>query len=115
MAGPATEWHELIPALQRFYRAGDPLYWLQMPIAVLRSFAEAMPGIEARESLRRVSEIAVGNGSLRPQQARRIIRDWQREAAHSYSAPEAHRPASADQMRAMLSTAGISMVDRSSE
>ena len=75
-----VEWHELVPRLQRFYGAADPLVWLRMPHGVLADFAAQMSAIAAQESLRRVSEVAVGSGSLKRADARRTLRQWHREA-----------------------------------
>ncbi len=83
-----------------------------MPFPILHAYARAQPMIEARESLRRASEMAVGSGSLKPQQSRRIVREWQ-DAARGSSGSWMLRPEDAGQMRATLSTAGISMIDGS--
>lgn len=49
-----------------------------MPL--LEMYAQQLPRLEARESLRRAHEIAVGTGSLERNDQRRLMSQWQREA-----------------------------------
>ena len=46
----------------------------------LNSLLAEIPGLQAQESLRRVSEYVVGSGNLKKHQSSRIIREWEREA-----------------------------------
>ena len=79
-----------------------------MTHSVIGSFATMMPKLEARESLRRAAEIAVGSGVLKPARARRIIREWQRMARtrHHRAGVKAR---SADEHRSLLAGVGIPM------
>ena len=73
-------WAEVLPTLQRFYRGGDPVGWLRVPLNILNAFLAYIPVLEARESLRRVQEYQVGTGSIKRRAAERIIRGWERLA-----------------------------------
>lgn len=79
-----------------------------MSHSVIGSFATMMPKLEARESLRRAAEIAVGSGVLKPARARRIIREWQRMARtrHHRAGVKAK---TADEHRSLLAGIGIPM------
>lgn len=51
-----------------------------MSPTLVTAYASQLPRLEAHESLRRASEIAVGSGSLRPEDARSVVREWQNAA-----------------------------------
>ena len=79
-----------------------------MSHSVIGSFAAMMPKLEARESLRRAAEIAVGSGVLKPARARRIIREWQRMARTQHRRTAA-KAKTADEHRSLLAGVGIPM------
>ena len=64
------------------------------------------PVLEARESLRRATEIAAGAGNLKSEARRRILNTWQKEARirGKSSAQRIQRP---DDMKIALATVGI--------
>ena len=51
-----------------------------MSPAVIEAYAAELPKLEAHESLRRMTEIAVGTGSVKPEESRRIVRSWEGQA-----------------------------------
>jgi hypothetical protein len=55
--------------------------WLHTPLPVVASFAAMLPRLEAEDSMRRATEIAVGTGSLKRDALSKVRRDWQRAAA----------------------------------
>ena len=73
-------WAEVLPTLQRFYRAGDPGAWLKLPLNLLNAFLAYIPVLQARESLRRVTEFQVGGGLLDRRAAERVIDGWEQKA-----------------------------------
>ena len=80
---PRIRWEELVPELQRFYTAGDPLGWLHLPMSSLETFASNVGRLRAKESLQRYTEILVGSGHTKPAEARRIVRQWKQDAQGS--------------------------------
>lgn len=48
--------------------------------ALLEAYAVMLPRLQAQESLRRVTEHALGSGSLKQSAADEIMREWKREA-----------------------------------
>jgi len=69
----------VIATLLRAY-GGTPLGWLRTPAWILRAMAEVLPSIEARDDLRGSRTIALGTGSMKPEEAKAIARDLQRTA-----------------------------------
>lgn len=53
-----------------------------MPLPVLEGYAAQLPQLEAAASLRRVTEVAVGSGTLTKHEQRRLLGSWRRAAAH---------------------------------
>lgn len=56
-----------------------------MPTPLLNAYAAGLPRLAAEESLMAAQRIAVGTGSLKKGEGRRIAEGWQRMADH-------HRP-----------------------
>lgn len=56
-----------------------------MPLLLLNAYAERLPRLTGEESLQFAERIAVGTGSLKKGEGRRIASGWQRMA-------EQHRP-----------------------
>ena len=77
-----------------------------MPIPKLNAMLAEMPVLRAQESLRRVTEYAIGTGSLKKQAARRVVREWQREA-RSGQPQRIYRPQSKSEMQTVLASVGI--------
>ena len=77
-----------------------------MPHGVLADFAAQMSAIAAQESLRRVSEVAVGSGSLKRADARRTLRQWHREVNRGQGRIN-HKPRTRQEHHALAAAAGI--------
>ena len=69
-----SDYSFIVPALQRFYRAGNPLIWLEMSGTVLKQFADAMPRLQAAESLRMAEAVSIGAGNMEKSARRRAVR-----------------------------------------
>lgn len=63
-----------------------------------------LPQIKAGESLRDVTEIALGNGRIQKHEMRRIVRDWEKEANQGVK-----QKMTKDQAAVMLASIGISV------
>ena len=48
-----------------------------MSPVLIEAYVAEIPKLEAYESLRRMTEIAVGTGSVKPEESRRIVRSWE--------------------------------------
>jgi len=48
--------------------------------SLLMAFVREMPRLRAQESLRRVTEFAVGSGAMEKRDRERVVREWQAEA-----------------------------------
>lgn len=72
---------------------------------MLDGLANAIPRLQAEESLMRASEIAVGTGSLKKGEARRIVDAWQKTAGSARRS--AIKPKSAAEMQMRLASLGI--------
>lgn len=53
-----------------------------MPTLLLNAYAANLPRLAAEESLIAAQRVAVGTGSLKKGEGRRIAEDWQRLTAH---------------------------------
>ena len=67
---------------------------------------EMMPVLQARESLMRIAEIAVGTGSLKKSKSREIMRALRR-AANPRGQRDVEKPGSRDEHNARLALLGI--------
>jgi len=47
---------------------------------LLQAFVQRLTGIEAAESLRHVTEVAIGSGTVKKGDSDRVIGEWQRDA-----------------------------------
>ena len=81
-------WAEVLPTLQRFYRASEPTVWLKLSLNLLNAFLAYIPVLQARESLRRVLEFQVGSGSMERRAAQRLVEKWERIAAPDEAKPD---------------------------
>ena len=78
---PRIRWEELVPELQRFYTAGDPLGWLHLPMSSLETFASNVGRLRAKESLPTLHRnLGRCSGHTKPAEARRIVRQWKQDA-----------------------------------
>lgn len=51
-----------------------------MPTPLLAAYIHEMPAIQAEQSLRRVTEVALGSGRVEQRESQRLMHEWQREA-----------------------------------
>ena len=73
----------------------------------LNSYAAMMPVIQARESLVRILEIAVGSGNLKKGRAQQIIAQLRREARRFSVRKKAVKPVTKKQHTMILASMGI--------
>lgn len=74
--------------------------WLEdTPIAYLRPACAMMPRLQAEESLRAVSQLAIGTGTAKKSDAKRTQRRWKRQAQGGRR--KARKPASVGEIAAM--------------
>lgn len=52
-----------------------------VPLRELRAYAAALPRVLARESMRLAQAIAVGTGSIRTEDRRAVLSDWERASS----------------------------------
>jgi hypothetical protein len=69
-----------------------------------------LPRIQAEESLRHVSEIAVGTGSLKSADRRSILKEWQQAMWDK----KIRKKLSIDQQKIMLAAMGVKLECRKS-
>lgn len=93
----------MIARLQRFY-GGDPRGWLRIPLVLVRSFLENMPGVEAGDALLQTTIAQIGSGNVKKNDVQRQTKKWQRLA---HGGPRVIRAASEEEKIAMLQGAGI--------
>ena len=74
-----------LPDLQRFY-GGSPAAWLRTPAWLLDIYSEAVTRIQARESLRLANADALGSGTMKKSDARKLGNQLQREAGRGRKA-----------------------------
>ena len=65
--------------------------WNDWPTWFLKAALEAVPRLEARESQREATAIAVGSGSLKKDAGQRIMREWSRQARGQVNTPKTKR------------------------
>jgi hypothetical protein len=53
---------------------------METPAAVLRACYQMIPRLQAEESLLAAQRVGLGSGSYKKEDARRIVREWQRSA-----------------------------------
>ena len=75
----------------------------------LPAFSHMLPVLQARESLTRILEHAIGSGSLKKGVIRRITNDLRRQGEQR-GARAVHKPRSQEEHHAMLAAAGIGIV-----
>ena len=75
----------------------------------LPAYSHMMPVLQARESLTRILEHAIGSGSLKKGTSRRTINDL-RQQAEQRGARAVHKPRSQEEHHAMLTSIGIQIV-----
>ena len=80
--------------------------WMRTPIHVLGSLMQAIPGLEANHNMQLANAVSVGTGSLRKQDAERVIREWKVDQRRLYGSRPAERP-DHDQLKLRLMAAGI--------
>jgi hypothetical protein len=64
-----------------------------MPAPLLNAYAAQLPGLVAEESLLAATRVAVGSGSLRKGEGRRLMATWSRTAGQGHPAPRPKGPA----------------------
>jgi hypothetical protein len=101
----------VIATLQTTY-GGDPMGGLRMPFSVLNAYVAMLPRMVARGALNRVTEHALGAGSMKQHQAKEILRAWRREARERPSG-QISRPSREDH-HAALRSMGIEVEEVSS-
>ena len=72
----------------------------------LPAYSHMMPVLQARESLTRILEHAIGSGSLKKGVSRRVTSDLRRQAEQR-GARGSHKPKSREEHHAMLTSIGI--------
>jgi putative NADH-flavin reductase len=72
---------------------------------LLQAYVRELPKLEARDSLRRVTEIALGTGSLKADEQRRVLTEWELAAGYE---PERRSQA---QMLLQLQAMGLEVVN----
>ena len=79
---------------QRFYKAGEPTIWLQMPLTYLAFFVAEIEPLKAEESLRRIKEIRIAHAPAGEDgdSAREIEREWGEQASRADREPPRERP-----------------------
>ena len=53
---------------------------MNIPAWLIESYLEAIPRLEARESIRAANVVAMGTGNLKKPDSQRIATQWKREA-----------------------------------
>jgi hypothetical protein len=95
----------VIARLQAFY-GGDPGRWLQLPMRLLRSYLEHLPGLQAERNMQLATVVAVGTGSLKKHEAEGYMRDWRRAAGGRRNVI---KPASEEERAQLMQEAGITV------
>lgn len=84
--------------------------WWRMPLRLLRAYADMLSRLQAEETLQMATAAALGAGSLRQHEARRLLAALQRQArGGGRSAPRQRVPVarSAQEAAALLRLAGV--------
>ena len=83
-----------------------------MNLTLIEQFVASMPRLRARANIEMATAIAVGTGSLKPAAARRIMRDWRRQASSGPlgQRPKAYKPKSREEHAMRLAALGIRTV-----
>ena len=100
---PPLDIGEIVPRLQRFYGHQD---WLNMPTPLLNAYIEMLPRLQAEENISAVTVAALGSGSVKQAEARRITRSWE-ASARSHGAPRAQPASTAKEMIVAFEAAGL--------
>lgn len=50
---------------------------MDIPFALLQSYAVALPRLRAGASLRHVAEVGIGTGSMEAETSRELLREWE--------------------------------------
>lgn len=70
----------IVARLVRFY-GGDPMRWLaETPLAVIEAMLGALPRLEAGETLMAVQAHALGAGTMKPEDSKRMLREIEQAA-----------------------------------
>ena len=79
---------------QHFYKAGEPMAWLRMPLVHLAFFAAEIAGLQAEESLRRIKElrIAFAPAGEDGDSHRLAERQWAEQARRADREPPQEQP-----------------------
>lgn len=77
-----------------------------MPTSVLNAYAEQLPRLSAEESLLAAQRVAVGSGSLKKGEGRRVAAGWERTAGQ---ARPVLRPKGRAEYEAHMAAAGIAV------
>ena len=75
-----------------------------MPLPLVQAYSTMLPQLQAEESLRFTMAIAVGNGTLKKGESRRILRAWDREAGRGQ---QTTRVTTAKEITAKLESVGF--------
>lgn len=76
-----------------------------MPMEWVRLYADAMPGLQAREALHLATVVAYGGGHMSKQGLEQTRRGWLREAGIT----RARKVASREQLQALMGGMGITV------
>jgi hypothetical protein len=82
--------------------------WLRIPVAVLDAYSQMLPRLEARGSLDRVAEVAVGSGTMGKADRKSIVHEWEREAR----GPQPVQHLDEESKRAQLASIGITVEEQ---
>lgn len=74
--GEPRPWSEILPQLTRFYGISPQVWWTEIPIGTIRAYLAMLPRLDAQESQLAVTRAALGTGSIKPEDARPIMRAW---------------------------------------
>lgn len=62
------------------------------PLALLRASMHMLPRLEAEESILAANRVAMGSGAMKPEDAQRVARGWERQAGASLIQPAGSPP-----------------------
>jgi hypothetical protein len=82
------------------------MVWFKMPMPILTAYIEALPRIQAQESLRAIRDLAVGSGTLKRGATQSMIGKLERQARAGLPRQTARKVAPAN-MPAVYGAMGI--------
>lgn len=81
--------------------------WWRMPLRLLRAYADMLSRLQAEETLQAVTAVALGTGSLRQHEARRLLSTLTRQARGYQATPARPLVRTAQEAAVLMRLSGL--------